>query len=203
MMTIWMARAGAALAGIASAPAFAHHMDGNALPATLGAGLLSGLGHPVIGLDHLAFVIAIGMLAASWRRPALPLAAFIAMTAAGCLIHVAAFDLPGVELAVALSVLIAGLALLGGGRLGTGGAALLLGVAGILHGYAYGESIVGAEPTPLLAYLAGFILIQGAIVFGARVLAGWMISARPGGWTMARRAAGVVVMAVAVAAVLA
>ena len=29
-------------------------------------------------------------------------------------------------------------------------------VAGVLHGYAYGESIFGAESTPLVAYLVGF-----------------------------------------------
>jgi urease accessory protein len=39
--------------------------------------------------------------------------------------------------------------------------------AGIFHGYAYGESIIGAEMTPLLAYLAGFALIQLIIAFAA------------------------------------
>ncbi len=32
--------------------------------------------------------------------------------------------------------------------------------AGIFHGYAYGEAIVGAETTALNAYLLGFSLIQ-------------------------------------------
>ena len=27
-------------------------------------GLLSGIGHPIIGFDHLAFVIAVGLIAA-------------------------------------------------------------------------------------------------------------------------------------------
>ncbi|WRH65888.1 MAG: HupE/UreJ family protein [Planktothrix sp. GU0601_MAG3] len=41
--------------------------------------------------------------------------------------------------------------------------ALLIGlasVAGLFHGYAYGESIMGAEMTPLISYLAGFTVIQ-------------------------------------------
>ena len=36
----------------------------------------------------------------------------------------------------------------------------LVAFAGIFHGYAYAESIFGAEPTPLYAYLAGFAIIQ-------------------------------------------
>lgn len=36
--------------------------------------------------------------------------------------------------------------------------------AGYLHGYAYGESIIGAEETPLIAYLLGFSLMQYALV---------------------------------------
>ncbi len=36
----------------------------------------------------------------------------------------------------------------------------------IFHGYAYGESIYGAEPTPLAAYLAGLVTVQTALVLG-------------------------------------
>src|SRR5262245_6809064 len=47
---------------ISGAPAFAHHMMGGRTPATFGEGILSGLGHPIIGLDHLAAVVAVGCL---------------------------------------------------------------------------------------------------------------------------------------------
>ncbi|NES66951.1 MAG: urease accessory protein UreJ, partial [Okeania sp. SIO2D1] len=33
-------------------------------------------------------------------------------------------------------------------------------IAGIFHGYAYGEAIIGAEMTPLFAYLLGFTVVQ-------------------------------------------
>lgn len=36
-------------------------------------------------------------------------------------------------------------------------------VVGLLHGYAYSESLVGAEPTPLIAYLLGLLLVQLAL----------------------------------------
>ena len=42
-------------------PAFAHHLMGGHTPATFGEGILSGLGHPVIGLDHFAAVVAVGV----------------------------------------------------------------------------------------------------------------------------------------------
>jgi len=35
-----------------------------------------------------------------------------------------------------------------------------------LHGYAFGESIFGAEATPLAAYLLGLMVIQGALAVG-------------------------------------
>ena len=38
-------------------------MDGET-PTTLYEGLVSGLAHPVIGLDHLAFIVAAGLIAA-------------------------------------------------------------------------------------------------------------------------------------------
>jgi urease accessory protein len=42
--------------------------------------------------------------------------------------------------------------------------AMLVATAGVFHGYAYGESIIGAETSPLLSYLFGFSIIQYAII---------------------------------------
>ena len=44
-------------------------------------------------------------------------------------------------------------------------------VAGFFHGYAFGESIFGAETSPLHAYLLGLILIQGALTVTAALFA--------------------------------
>ena len=46
----------------------------------------------------------------------------------------------------------------------------LAALAGIFHGHAYGEGIFGAEPTPLVAYLIGFTIIQLAISLGIYIL---------------------------------
>ena len=42
---------------------FAHHPTGGNTPDTFSSGLLSGLAHPIIGIDHLIFLILLGILA--------------------------------------------------------------------------------------------------------------------------------------------
>lgn len=149
-------------------PAAAHHVMGGRKPTSLLEGLLSGLGHPVIGIDHLAFTIAAGVACAYLAARYVLLAVFIAATVAGCLLRAAGgIELPGTEIAVAVSLVLLGALVMGGAALGAGACALLLAAAGLVHGAAYAEAIVGAEPTPLLAYLAGFGLVQYAIAVGA------------------------------------
>ena len=51
-----------------ASPAFAHHVMGGKLPETFLQGLLSGLGHPIIGLDHFGAIVGIGILVAIAQR---------------------------------------------------------------------------------------------------------------------------------------
>jgi urease accessory protein len=187
-------RAGLAAAGLlAAAPALAHHPMGGETPQTLVQGLLSGLAHPIIGIDHLAFLVVAALLAftlsgvARWLAPA----AFVGGTIAGTLIHVQALDLPAAELLVAATVVLGGALVLSARRLGAGLMLLLLAGAGVLHGYAYGESIVGAEQTVLGGYLVGFALIQYAVI-AALMLGLTRLAARPGpGLSAAVRSGGI------------
>ena len=157
----------AALATTFSTSALAHHPMGGETPTTLGQGLLSGIGHPVLGLDHLAFVIAVGIAAfAIGSRFALPLF-FILATLAGTGLHLMAIDLPMVEFVISLTVAAAGLMLISGKKIPFVAYAVLFAVAGMFHGHAYGEAIFGAETTPVVAYLAGFGLTQYAIAIVA------------------------------------
>ena len=139
-----------------------HFMDGD-LPQTFAQGLLSGLGHPVIGLDHAAFIVAAGFLLALVRNGMWGIVALIAGSLLGAVLHLMEFGLPAGEAGVALSVILVGVLLMARRRIAlswlTGG----LAVAGVLHGYAYAESIVGAEAAPLGAYLIGFSLMQFGI----------------------------------------
>ncbi|MFD0917730.1 HupE/UreJ family protein [Pseudahrensia aquimaris] len=153
-----------------STAAFAHHPMGGTTPATMGDGLLSGIGHPIIGLDHLAFVVAVGVAAAlAGSRLLLPLA-FIAATVLGTVVHIMSFNLPAVELVIAASVALIGVVVLSGYRVSLVALGGLFAAAGLFHGFAYGEAIFGAEATPLLSYLAGFGLTQYAIAVGAGTL---------------------------------
>lgn len=152
------------------ASAHAHHMIDGKLPASFAEGLFSGLNHPVIGLDHLAFVIAVGLAAAFVPGGVWAAIAFIAATVLGVFVHLQAVDLPYAELFVAGSVCLAGGLVAAGWRLPGlvwGG---LFAVAGLFHGNAYGESIVGAEPTPLAAYMLGFAVIQTVIIVTATMV---------------------------------
>ncbi len=150
--------------------ALAHHFMDNDLPRTFGQGFLSGLGHPIIGIDHAAFIIAAGFLLALIPHGAFAVAALIAGSLAGAAVHLAGVALPGGEAGVALSVILVGALLMYRRPLALGWAAGGLFIAGLLHGHAYAESIFGAEPTPLGAYLAGFSLIQLGMAGAAFVL---------------------------------
>lgn len=158
------------LAVFAATPAWAHHAMGGETPTNLWQGLLSGFAHPVIGLDHLTFVLAAGVLAAPLAGRFLLPAAFVGAGLIAALWHVAGFDLPGAELGVALSVIVLGAIVLAGRHLTALPLAVLFALAGLLHGYALAESVVGAEPQPIVAYLAGFGLVQYALALAAMVL---------------------------------
>jgi len=151
-------------------PAAAHHPMGGVTPSTFMEGFLSGIGHPVIGVDHLAFIIAIGIAAAFTRGGFGIIAAFIAASTVGVLSHVAELNIPLVEPLVAASVIVAGAALAAGMTSASIGWLILAAIAGLFHGYAFGETAVGAERTVIGAYLIGLALIQIAIAGGAMLL---------------------------------
>lgn len=157
----------AAVAAVVASPAFAHHPTGGKTPGTLMEGLLSGLGHPVIGLDHLFAILGVGILAAAVRAPWRSVFAFVGAMIAGVVLHVASFDLPRAELLVALSTGLIGVLIATRMTTGILPVAMVFAAAGLVHGYALGESIIGAEPTPLYAYLAGLAAVQSTIALAA------------------------------------
>ena len=85
-------------------PAFAHHFMGGELPSTAWQGLLSGLGHPIIGIDHFAFTVGVGLMSQLAGRIVLLPLLFVTGSVLGCFIHIQGFDLPWTELAIGLTV---------------------------------------------------------------------------------------------------
>jgi urease accessory protein len=163
----------AALLFLYTTSAFAHHVMGGATPSTFAEGLLSGLGHPIIGADHLAFLLAIGIAVGIGNlNLALP-ALFVVASAVGVMLHVNGINLPWVEIIVAGSVLFAGMLIVRGRALSFWWWMALFAVAGLFHGYAFGESIVGAERAPLQAYLVGLVLIQSTLTLGIALFVRW------------------------------
>jgi len=152
---------------LSSGSAFAHHAMDYQMPQTFVQGLLSGFGHPIIGPDHLAFILAIGLIGTLFARGYLLPLAFVAATLAGCAIHLAEWNLPVVEPVVSGTVILGGALLALYRAMDVRVFAGFMALAGLFHGYAYGESIVGAETTPLAAYLIGFAVIQAAIALAA------------------------------------
>ena len=123
-------------------------------------GLLSGIAHPLLGPDHLFFLLAIGWI--GLMRPVtwvLPLLAFALGGAALTQVLPLTPGLePAAEALVSLSLVVEGLI-----ALNIIPAGLLLPVIG-LHGYLLGGAIVGAESTPLITYFLGLLIAQGALL---------------------------------------
>lgn len=183
----------AALAALplAAGPAAAHHAMDGAAPADVWQGFVSGLAHPVIGLDHLAFLVAVGVAAGVGRWGAALPVLFVAASVLGVAAHRLGVVLPGAEIAVAVAVLAAGASLVRGRAPARPVWAVLLAAAGFAHGQAYAEAVIGAEATPVLAYLAGLAVVQAAVAGGIALLVrgrpvlGGVPAARPLGLAVA------------------
>ena len=145
-----------------ASPAFAHHPFGMGDSGALTAwqGLLSGLGHPLLGPDHLLFLLALGFV--GLQRPLRWVLPLLAIGLGGSLlsqfIPLPDAVAPWAEALVSLSLAVEGLI-----ALSMAPAAWLLPLFG-LHGFLLGSTIVGAEPSPLLSYFLGLLLAQGSLL---------------------------------------
>lgn len=148
--------AGAALL-LASAAASAHAEQGVA------GGLISGLLHPVFGLDHLLAMVAVGLWGAQLGMPAIYLLPIIfpAVMAVGGLLGVAGMPLPYIEIGIALSALGLGAMVAANLRPALWVAAVLVGLFAVFHGHAHGTEMPSAANP--LAYGIGFIIATGLL----------------------------------------
>lgn len=152
--------------------ALAHHASDGQAPMNFLQGLVSGLAHPVIGVDHLAFLLVMGVAAAFTKNPRLAPLVFVASSIIGCLLIVAGAQLPWLEIGVTATVVFGGVMILSGRQYSPTVYVVFFAIAGILHGGAYGAAILGTQMEPLLAYLAGFASIQYAIAVTVAMIAG-------------------------------
>jgi urease accessory protein len=129
-------------------------------------GMLAGFLHPLMGADHVAAMVAIGLWAASLglKRGWLPPLGFLAGMAGG--MGLAALGGIGigfgwVETAVAGSLIVLGAMLAMAQPFRPGVALPLVLVAGLVHGLAHGGEIGGAAGVTALGMLAGSALLHG------------------------------------------
>lgn len=163
------------LATAGSTAVLAHHPLGGMPMETFAHGLLSGIGHPLLGFDHLFFVIAVGIAALYTGRALLTPAAYIAAMLAGCLLMASGTGLPAKELVIALSLLVVGGVVLSGRALGLMPAMALFAAFGLFHGSAFGEAIAAQEAGAGTPVLVGYLIGLGVLQYAIAVAAGWVV----------------------------
>ncbi len=142
----------AALLTAAATTAHAHTGLGGTI------GFAHGFAHPLGGIDHVLVMVAVGLFAAHLGARALwlvPMSFISVMVAAGAL-GMAGVGVPFVEIGIALSVIVLGLAVAFGVHIPTAAAMALVGLFAIFHGHAHGAEM--PEAAAGLAYGAGFVL---------------------------------------------
>ncbi|HEX2112889.1 MAG TPA: HupE/UreJ family protein [Alphaproteobacteria bacterium] len=179
-----IALAASALILGSSGMAFAH------VPGAGEAGLAAGFAHPLLGLDHVLAMVAVGLWASQLGGRALWLvpASFVAVMALGAALGTAGV-LPAVELGIVGSLLVLGLLIASATRVRVAAGAALAAVFALFHGHAHGAEMTAGAPA---LYAAGFIAAT-ALLHGIGVAAGlyWQHAAR--GWLV--RAGGAAVAA--------
>jgi urease accessory protein len=156
MRAAWATGVALAAVLVGPAPLFAH--EGGAA-----AGFLSGLYHPISGLDHVLAMVAVGIWGAQLGSPAvwaLPVTFPIVM-ALGGMLGLLGVPVPGVEVGIGLSALALGAMVALEKRPTLIVAGALVAFFAIFHGYAHGTEL--PEGQNGLAYSIGFVIATGTL----------------------------------------
>jgi urease accessory protein len=135
----------------------AHEAAGHA------GGFTSGFMHPLLGWDHVAAMVAVGLwgavlgATAIWLLPVV----FPLVMAFGGALGVIGIPLPNVEIGIALSALVLGCMVLFSVRPPLWVAAIIVGLFAVFHGHAHGTELPDAVSP--LAYGIGFVLATGLL----------------------------------------
>jgi urease accessory protein len=134
-----------------AAPAFAHIN-----PLEHGS-LMTGLGHPFSGADHVLAMVAVGLWAAQigGRARLIVPATFVSMMAVGFLLAMNGVYLPFVEPGILASVVGLGLLVALAVKAPVPLGAAVVGVFALFHGHAHGGEMGAATP---LSFAAGFVI---------------------------------------------
>ena len=159
---------------LTATPALAHHPLGGMPMETFAHGVLSGVGHPLLGFDHLFFIAIVGIAALYTGRALLAPGAYIAAMLVGCLMMSLGAGLPVKEAVIGLSLLVVGGVVLSGRALGMVPALVLFAAFGLFHGSAFGDSIAQQEAASGGQVLVGYLIGLGVTQYAIAVAAGWV-----------------------------
>jgi urease accessory protein len=137
--------------------ALAHIQAGEA------GGFVSGLSHPVSGLDHVLAMVAVGLWGAQLGAPAiwvLPVA-FPMMMAFGGMLGLVGLPLPGVEAGIAVSAIVLGGMVMGEVRPPLKVAVVIVAFFAVFHGHAHGTELQQGQNAML--YSLGFVIATGLL----------------------------------------
>jgi urease accessory protein len=137
------------------------------------SGFVSGFTHPLLGVDHIVAMVAVGLWGAFLGETAvwiLPVV-FPAVMAFGGALGVMGVPVPAIETGIALSGVVLGLMVLFRMRPPLWIAASIVGTFAIFHGHAHGTEL--PQSTSPLTYSAGFVISTGFLHLGGIGL-GWL-----------------------------
>lgn len=126
-------------------------------------GFTSGFQHPLNGLDHVAAMVAVGLWGAFLGAPAiwvLPVV-FPMVMALGGVLGVVGVPLPYIEIGIALSSVVLGVAVAFAVRPPLWVAAVVVGAFAIFHGHAHGAEMPKAANAA--TYAVGFVISTGLL----------------------------------------
>lgn len=127
------------------------------------AGFVTGLLHPVSGMDHVLAMIAVGLWGTQLGQPAVWLlpVTFPMVMALGGMLGLMGIPLPGIEVGIAASAIILGIAVLKEARPPLAVAAVVVALFAIFHGHAHGTEL--PEGQSALVYSMGFVIATGSL----------------------------------------
>lgn len=160
-------------------------------PTTGGVGgLVGGFLHPLTGLDHVAAMVAVGLWGAYLGAPAMWLlpVIFPMVMAFGGALGVIGVPLPGVEICIALSGVMLGLAVAAAARPPLWVAGTMVGTFAIFHGHAHGTELPHAANP--FTYAVGFVLATGLLHLGGISLG--LLTRWPWGQVVVRTGGGLI-----------
>jgi urease accessory protein len=125
--------------------------------------MLSGLAHPISGIDHVIAMIAVGLWGAQLGPPAvwvLPVT-FPLMMAFGGMLGLMGLPFPGVEIGIAFSAVLLGAAVATEWRPSILLAMVFVGFFALFHGHAHGTELPQGQSG--LLYSLGFVASTGLL----------------------------------------